>query len=145
MSGQRKGFTNIKYNLDLVINTTRLKNTACEILHDTHTHTHTHAHAHSYFQYFTSLTQRTHGVLHRPSFTTGAIVQVSLHAFIWHLLCISNAAHSLQLQRRSAFVFCNTNLWCLPNNKFALAATSNGRAKELKSKNLNVSYKSTWG
>lgn len=44
------------------------------------------------------------------SFTTGAIVQVSLHAFIWHLLCISNAERSLQLQRRSKFVFCNTKL-----------------------------------
>lgn len=68
------------------------------------------------------------------SFTTGAIVQVSLHAFIWHLLCISNAERSLQLQRRSKFVFCNTKLWCLPTNKLALTVTSNGRGKKKRAK-----------
>lgn len=46
--------------------------------------------------------------------------------FIWHLLCISNAEPSLQLQRRGKFVFCNTELWCLPTNKLALTVTSNG-------------------
>lgn len=84
------------------------------------------------FQYFTSLTQWMHGALHQPAFRTGAIVPASLHAFIWHLLCISNAERPLQRQRRGKFVFCNTKLWCLPTNKLAVAVTSNGRWGEKK-------------
>lgn len=76
-----------------------------------------------------------HGALHQPALQQEPLYKPPLHAFIWHLLCISIAEHSLQLQRGSKFVFCNTKLWCLPTNKLALTVTSNGRGgKKTKSK-----------
>lgn len=107
--GREKGFVNIKHNLDLLINA------MSETLH-----------------FFTSHSQRnsqTFPVFHLidpmnawsappSSLTTEAIVQVSLHAFICHPPCISNAGHSLKLRRRSKFVFCNKTLMS-PNRQIS--------------------------
>lgn len=100
MNGQKKGIVNIKVRLDF-------KNTAREILHTLLSYAIEHSQAFSVFHLIDPMNGRSASP---TSFTTGAIVQSSPHAFIWHLLRISNAERPLQLQRRSTFVFCNTKL-----------------------------------
>lgn len=132
--GQRRGFVNIKYRLDQVINTMGLRlQKHCMSSYTHHTRWLLKI-TDRLFQYFTLLTLWMQASAPPTSFTTGAIVRVSFHKFIWHLPRISNAELSLLLQRRSTFVFCNTKLWCLPTNKLALTVTSTEGKKEKKKK-----------
>lgn len=135
--GHRKGFVNIKYNLDLLINTMsdRLKDTAYEILHITHAYLKENSQT---FPVFHLIDPMNAWSAPPTSFTTAAIVQVSLHECIWHLPCISNADHSLQLQQRSKFVFCNTKLMS-PDQQISTHCDFKWEAEENKTQNLNVS------